>query len=69
MPETGFLHGITQTLVLVGDIADRVGVMAAGQIVEEGLAPQRLTVSPPCRVEAPVLRDLGMGRRVACHQV
>jgi ABC-type glutathione transport system ATPase component len=67
--EKGFFHGITQNLVLVGDIADRVGVMAAGQIVEEGLAPQRLTVSPPCRVEAPVLRDLGKGRRVSCHQV
>ena len=53
----------------MGDIADRVGVMDAGQIVEEGLAPQRLTVSPPCRVEAPVLRDLGKGRRVSCHQV
>ena len=38
MTEKGFFHGITHNLGLVGDIADRVGVMDAGQIVEEGLA-------------------------------
>jgi ABC-type dipeptide/oligopeptide/nickel transport system ATPase component len=46
--EKGFFHGITQNLVLVGDIADRVGVMAAGQIVEEGPALDVLQrPSPP----------------------
>jgi len=46
--EKGFFHGITKNLVLVGDIADRVGVMAAGQIVEEGPALDVLQrPSPP----------------------
>ena len=31
--------------------------------------PRCPVVQPQCRVEAPVLRDLGKGRRVACHQV
>ena len=62
----------------MSDIADRVGVMDAGQIVEEGHAldvlqrpfhPHGPVVQPQCRVEAPVLRDLGKGRRVACHPV
>ena len=48
MTQKDFLHGITQNLGLVGDIADRVGVMAAGQIVEEGLALDVLQrPSPP----------------------
>ena len=48
MTEKGFFHGITKNLVLVGDIADRVGVMAAGQIVEEALALDVLQrPSPP----------------------
>ena len=64
----------------MGDIADRVGVMDAGQIVEEApldvlqrpfhpRPPRCPVVRPPCRVEAPILRDLGKGRRVACHPV
>ena len=48
MTEKGFFHGITHNLGLVGDIADRVGVMDAGQIVEEGLALDVLQrPSPP----------------------
>lgn len=48
MTEKGFFHGITQNLVLVGDIADRVGVMDARQIVEEGPALDVLQrPSPP----------------------
>jgi oligopeptide/dipeptide ABC transporter ATP-binding protein len=31
--------------------------------------PRCPMVQPRCRIEAPVLRDLGDGRRVACHQV
>jgi len=31
--------------------------------------PRCPMVQPRCRIEAPVLRDLGDGRRVACHEV
>jgi oligopeptide/dipeptide ABC transporter ATP-binding protein len=74
------LHPYTQALVSAIPTVDPVSKRR--RIVLSGEPPSPLSpptgcpfhprcpmVQPRCRIEAPVLRDLGDGRRVACHQV